>query len=165
MAMTSMPKQIIALVAWLAITFTAAFIGAVASSKAGDFYKELVRPVWAPPAFLFAPVWTFLYLLMGISAWLVWKQYGFHNSCFTLWLYLIQLALNALWTWIFFKWHHGAFSFSEIVILWFFILATMISFWRLRPMAGALLLPYLAWVTFATFLTFSIWKRNPQLLA
>jgi tryptophan-rich sensory protein len=158
-------KQILGLVAWLGVTFAAAFIGAVASIKAGDFYKKLVLLGWTPPASLFTPVWTFLYLLMGIAAWLIWRQYGFRASGVALWLFLIQLALNALWTWLFFQWWKGTLSFAEIVILCFFVFATLVSFWRLLHIAGALLIPYLACVSFPTVLTFTIWKRNPNLLA
>ena len=78
---------------------------------------------------------------------------------------MVQLALNALWTWLFFHWRLGALAFFESILLGLFILATTLAFWHLRPLAGALLLPYLAWVTFATFLTYSVWKRNPSLLA
>jgi translocator protein len=165
--MTTLPvsKQILGLVMWLGVTFAAAFIGAVASVKAGNFYQGLVRPSWAPPAFLFAPVWTLLYLLMGSAAWIIWRDFGFQSAGIALWLFIVQLALNALWTWIFFLWHQGALAFLEIIILWSFILATVVSFWRLRPIAGALLLPYLGWVTFAAFLTYAVWKRNPNLLA
>jgi tryptophan-rich sensory protein len=80
-------------------------------------------------------------------------------------LFLVQLGANALWTWLFFVWHLGALAFGEILILWLLILCTVIAFWRVRPLAGALLFPYLGWVTFASALTYSVWKRNPSLLA
>ena len=102
---------------------------------------------------------------MGIAAWLVWRERGFHSSGAALWLFLVQLVVNALWTWLFFQWHRGALAFAEIFILWILILGTIFTFWRIRPIAGALLLPYLAWVTFATALTYAIWKRNPHILA
>ena len=102
---------------------------------------------------------------MGIAAWLVWREHGFRKASTALSLFLIQLAANALWTWLFFVWHLGALAFGEILILWALILSTVVAFWRLRPIAGALLLPYLAWVTFACALTYAVWRRNPQLLA
>ncbi len=158
-------KQLLGLLGWLAISFAAAALGGLASADAGAFYQMLIRPGWAPPSWLFAPAWTFLYLLMGIAAWVVWREDGFRKAAFALTLFLVQLAANALWTWLFFVWHLGAFAFGEIVILWLLILGTVIAFWRVRPLAGALLFPYLAWVTFASALTYSVWQRNPDLLA
>jgi tryptophan-rich sensory protein len=102
---------------------------------------------------------------MGVAAWLVWRERGFRKARVTLSLFLIQLAVNALWTWLFFVWHLGALAFGEILILWALILCTVIAFWRVRPIAGALLLPYLAWVTFASALTYAVWQHNPALLA
>lgn len=165
MTLTPLPRQILGLLGWLAITFAAAALGGFASADAGAFYRELIRPGWAPPSWLFAPAWSLLYLLMGIAAWLIWRKHGFRKAYAALSLYLIQLAANALWTWLFFVWHLGAFAFGEILILWALILCTVVAFWRVRPIAGALLLPYLAWVTFASALTYSVWKRNPGLLA
>ena len=103
-------------------------------------------------------------MLMGIAAWLVWRPHGFRKASSALSLFLIQLAANSLWTWLFFVWRLGAFAFVEIVVLWVLILGTVIAFWRERPIAAALLLPYLAWVTFASALSYSIWKRNPGIL-
>jgi benzodiazapine receptor len=165
MTLAPMPKQILGLLGWLAISFAAAALGGLASANAGAFYRELSRPAWAPPAWLFAPVWSFLYLLMGIAAWLVWRNCGLRKAYTALSLFLIQLAANALWTWLFFVWHLGAFAFGEILVLWVLLLCTVVTFWRVRPIAGTLLLPYLAWVTFASALTYSVWKRNPGLLA
>lgn len=157
-------RQIFGLAGWLVLSFAAAAIGAVASINAGEFYQQLARPEWAPPAWLFGPVWSVLYLFMGIAAWLVWKARGFRQARTALALFIIQLAANALWTWLFFAWQLGAMAFVEILILWALILATIIFFWRVRPLAGALLLPYLAWVTFAVALTFATWRMNPQIL-
>ena len=164
--MTSMPlaKQILGLFGWLAVTFVAASMGAIASASAGGFYRNLLRPGWAPPAWAFAPVWSALYLLMGIAAWLVWREHGFRYSSIALSLFLIQLVANALWTWLFFVWHQGALSFIEILILWALILATIITFWRVRSVAALMLIPYLAWVTFASVLAFAEWQGNPHLL-
>jgi tryptophan-rich sensory protein len=159
-----MPKQIVGLLGWLAISFTAAAVGGLASADAATFYRALARPAWAPPAWLFAPVWTLLYLLMAIGAWLVWRERGFRRASAALSLFLVQLAANALWTWLFFVWHRGAIAFAEILVLWVLILCTVIAFWRVRRLAGALLLPYLGWVTFASALSYSIWKSNPSLL-
>ncbi len=156
--------QILGLIAWLVITFLAAGLGAFASASAPSFYAALVRPTWAPPAWLFGPVWSVLYLLMGISAWLVWRQVGWIRAKFALCLYLLQLALNALWTWLFFVLHLGAVASFEIVLLWFMILATMYQFGRIRKLSAWLLAPYLLWVSFATALSFAMWQLNPAAL-
>jgi tryptophan-rich sensory protein len=164
---TTLPRsrQILGLASWLGITFAAAVLGAIASAKAGAFYQELARPGWAPPAALFAPVWSLLYLLMGIAAWLIWREQGFRGARIALGSYLIQLFANALWTWLFFQWRLGAIALAEILLLWAMILATVVAFWRIRPFAAVLLLPYWAWVTFAAALTYATWKLNPHLLA
>ena len=149
----------------LLLTFIAAAIGSVASMQAGSFYQQLVRPEWAPPADVFGPVWTVLYALMAIAAWLVWRTAGsFADARTALTLYVVQLALNALWSWLFFGWHMGAAALVDLALLWLLIGATVVSFWRIRPLAGALLLPYWAWVTFAGFLNYATWQLNPQLL-
>ena len=157
-------KQIIGLVAWLAVCFLAAAMGAAASVQAGSFYTQLVRPEWAPSAQWFGPVWTILYALMGIAAWLVWRVGGFRATARALALFLVQLAFNALWSWLFFAWHLGALAFADIILLWLLILATIIAFWRIRLVAGALLVPYLLWVSFDTALNYSVWQLNPQVL-
>lgn len=160
----SVSRQIIGLLGWLFVSFAAAAIGAVASARAGAFYGQLVRPDWAPPGWLFAPVWSVLYALMGFAAWLVWREHGFKAGGTALTLFIVQLAANALWTWVFFAWQLGALAFAEIMVLWCLIIATAASFRRFNVLAAVLLLPYLAWVTFAAALTFSIWQLNPDLL-
>lgn len=159
------PKmQLLGLIGWLVACFVASGIGALASARAGIFYSQLSQPSWAPPAWLFAPVWSVLYILMAVAAWLVWRKHGFRGARAALWLFIIQLAANALWTWLFFGLHSGASSLAEIVILWLLIAATIFAFWRLHRLAALLLLPYLAWVSFATVLTLSLWRMNPALL-
>ena len=157
-------KQLFGLLGWLAVTFAAAALGGFASATAGDFYQQLARPAWAPPAWLFAPAWTLLYILMGVAAWLIWRERGVRRVRTALLLFLVQLAVNALWTWLFFVWRLGALALVEILLLWVLILCTVVAFWRVRPVAGALLLPYLAWVAFASALTYAVWQRNPALL-
>ncbi len=157
-------KQIIGLVGWLVITFVAAAIGGAASVNAGSFYTQLVLPEWAPPSWVFGPVWTVLYVAMGIAAWLIWRADGFRPVRGALTLFLAQLALNALWSWLFFGWHRGALAFADIVLLWVLIIATLIAFWRVRALAGWLLVPYLLWVSFASALNYAVWQLNPQSL-
>lgn len=156
--------QITGLIGWLAVSFIASAIGAVASLQAGSFYAQLVRPDWAPPPSIFGPVWIVLYALMGIAAWLVWRACGFRPAKVALTLFIIQLALNTSWSWLFFGWRQGGLAFLDILLLWLFIVATLVGFWRIRPLAGALLVPYLLWVSFASALNYSIWQLNPQLL-
>ncbi len=156
------PMQLPALAGWLVLTFIFAAIGAYASAQAADFYLRLDRPDWAPPAWLFGPAWSTLYLLMAIAAWRVQRTAGSARPELT--LYTVQLAVNALWTWLFFGWHLGAWAFAEILVLWVLIAATIVAFWRRDRWAGLLLLPYLAWVSFATCLCYSIWQRNPAVL-
>jgi len=157
-------KQLLGLVGWFAASFVAAGLGAIASTRASAFYGQLTQPSWAPPSSVFGPVWTVLYALMAIAAWLVWRAGGFRANRGALSLFLVQLALNALWSWLFFAWHRGALAFADIVVLWVLILGTLVSFWRVRPLAGALLLPYLLWVSFAAALNYSVWHLNPQVL-
>ena len=132
--------------------------------QAKSFYGQLTQPAWAPPGWLFGPVWTLLFALMAIAAWLVWRSGGFRANRAALSLFLLQLSLNALWSWLFFAWHRGALAFADIVLLWILIVATLVSFWRVRPIAGALLIPYLLWVSFAAALNYSVWQLNPQIL-
>lgn len=152
------------LVLSLGVTALAAAVGAVASAGARDFYGVLAKPAWAPSPGVFGPVWTVLYLLMAVAAWLVWRRGGPTAVKVPIALYLFQLALNALWTWLFFYWRLGGWALLEIIVLWLVLLLTVIRFWRVRAAAGALLLPYWAWVTFATALTAATWQRNPGVL-
>lgn len=149
---------------WLALAFLTAAVGAAASVSAGSFYAELNRPAWAPPAWLFGPVWTVLYAMMGVAAWLVWLRSGLSGAKIAFALFVIQLIANALWSWLFFQWRLGAMAFVEVVILWLLIVATIVAFWQVRKSAAILLFPYLGWVTFASILTFAMWRLNPQLL-
>jgi translocator protein len=164
MASQSKQKQILGLIGWLVMSFAASAVGAVASIQAKSFYGQLAQPSWAPPPSLFGPVWTVLYALMAIAAWLVWRSGGFRANRIALSFFLGQLVLNAIWSWLFFAWHLGALAFADIVFLWVLIVATLVSFWRVRPLAGALLIPYLLWVGFASALNYSVWQLNPQVL-
>lgn len=156
--------QILGLAGWLIVAFVAAAVGAAASVNAGTFYAQLTLPAWAPPGWLFGPVWTVLYLAMGIAAWLAWRAEGFRAARWALALFLVQLVLNALWSWLFFGWQRGALAFAEILLLWVLIVATLIAFFRVRAAAGWLLVPYLLWVSFAAVLNYAIWQLNPAML-
>ena len=164
MAAQTKQRQFLGLVGWFVVSFAASVVGAVASIQAKSFYGQLVQPSWAPPSSVFGPVWSVLYALMAIAAWLVWRSGGLRANRTALSLFVAQLALNALWSWLFFAWHRGAWAFADILVLWALIVATLVSFWRVRPLAGALLIPYLLWVSFASALNYSVWQLNPQIL-
>lgn len=160
----SVAAQAIALVVALAVTYLAAAVGGLASVGAGSFYGQLVRPAWAPPGWLFGPVWSVLYTLMAVAVWLVWREAGFPRATRAVLLFGAQLIANALWSWFFFAWRLGAVALAEVLLLWVLIAATVVAFWRLQRVAAVLMLPYLAWVGFASALTFALWRRNPGLL-
>lgn len=164
MTMQSKQKQIIGLVGWLVVCFATSAVGAVASIQAQSFYGELIQPSWAPPGSVFGPVWTTLFALMAIAAWLVWREGGFRKTRTALTLFLVQLVVNASWSWLFFAWHLGAYALIDLIVLWLLIVATLVSFWRVKPLAGVLLAPYLLWVSFAGFLNYAVWQLNPQIL-
>jgi tryptophan-rich sensory protein len=156
-------QSVLTWLGWALLTGVAAAAGAVASRSAAGFYATLDRPAWAPPAWLFGPAWTVLYLMMATAAWLVTRADGPGRGPAVA-LYVVQLAANAAWTWIFFAFRRGALAFGEVLLLLTLVALTLGAFWRVRPLAGALLVPYLAWVSFATALTWSVWRRNPELL-
>ena len=162
-------KDLLGLIVWLALAFITAAIGAVASVNAGEFYGQLNQPAWAPPGWLFGPVWTVLYAFMGIAAWLVWRERYDLNASLkkvqaALTVFLMQLVLNALWSWFFFAWHLGGWAFVNIVVLWIFIGFTLVGFLRVNKLAAILMAPYLLWVLFAAILNYAVWKMNPTLL-
>jgi benzodiazapine receptor len=157
-------QQALGFLGWALLTFAAAAVGAIASVNAGEFYAELARPPWAPPAWLFGPVWTALYASMAIAAWLVWRARGFAGARAALFLFVGQLAANALWSWLFFAWRRGGLAFADVLVLCGLILATIVAFQRISTVAAVLLYPYLAWSVFASALTFAVWRLNPALL-
>ncbi len=152
------PSSWIGLGCWLAVTLAAAWIGS--RFQPGDWYAGLIKPALTPPAWVFGPVWTLLYVMMATAAWLVWRRYGLVKAIGRLGLFLGQLALNALWSYLFFGLQRPGLAFLDIAVLWLAILATFIAFWRSYPAAGVLLLPYLLWVSFATYLNFQFWRLN-----
>ncbi len=146
----------------LAVTFTPAIIGSLFTRQAvSDWYTYLNKPSFTPPDWLFGPVWTVLYLLMAVSAFLVWHK-GLANTVvkIALALYLLQLILNGLWTPLFFGARMPLLAFCEILLLWSVIVLTILAFARVSTPAALLLLPYIAWTSFAAVLNFSIWLLN-----
>jgi translocator protein len=154
----------LALAVCLLVTAVAAFSAAFASRTSAEFYALLDKPAWAPPAWLFGPVWSVLYVLMAVAAWRVWRADGLRAARAPLGLYVVQLALNALWTWLFFVWRDGPWATAEVLLLWATIATTAFLFRRRDTIAAGLLVPYLLWVSFASALTISVWQRNPALL-
>ena len=147
------------LAGWILLSFLAAAPGSFAVTTATE-YQTLQQPAWAPPAWVFGPVWTTLYILMGIAAWLVWKEAGFSGASVALGLFIAQLLLNAIWTPLFFGAGLRGWAFLDILLLAGTLLVTLVAFWRIRPLAGALLIPYLLWVSFAAVLNYTIWRIN-----
>jgi tryptophan-rich sensory protein len=159
------PQQALGFVAWLALCYATAAIGALASVNARSFYAQLIQPSWAPPGWLFGPVWTALFTCMAIAAWLVWRSdIQQRHKWQALALFLVQLVINALWSWLFFTWQRGGAAFVDVVLLWLLIAGTAIAFAKISKTAGWLLAPYLAWVTFAAALNGVLWRTNPALL-
>ena len=147
-----------ALIGWILLSFSAALPSAW--FMPGSWYFALNKPSWNPPGFLFGPVWSTLYTLMGIAAWLVWKRGGWPTQKRPLALFLLQLALNALWTPLFFGAHLMGPALAEMTLLWLAIAATIAAFLPVSKTAAALLVPYLLWVSFAAFLNFTLWRLN-----
>lgn len=164
MSKRSTLSQTLGLVGWMVAVFITAAIGAAASMDASTFYAQLVQPGWAPPAGAFGPVWTVLFVLMGIAMWLVWREPGERRLGWAIALFIAQLCANALWSWLFFAWHMGALAMVDVLVLLALIVATTLVFWRIRPLAGILMLPYIAWVCLASALTWSVWHNNPAVL-
>jgi len=151
-------KKWVVIVGWIALPFVAALFGAGATSA--DFYAALVRPAWAPPGWLFGPVWFALYLLMGIAAAIVWNRFGFERAGLALALFLVQLGVNAVWSPVFFGLHQVGMALGVIVLLDLLVLATIVAFARKSLVAASLLAPYFAWIVFATALNYAIWRLN-----
>lgn len=154
----SLARSVLGLVGWLALSFAAGWIGS--RYMPGAWYASLAKPAWNPPDAIFAPMWTALYVLMAVAAWLVWRRAGFAGAGTALALFVIQLVLNALWSYLFFGLNRPDIAFLEIVILWLAILLVLVLFWREDWRAGALMIPYLVWVGFASCLNFALWRLN-----
>ncbi len=132
--------------------------GFLTASSVATWYVTLVKPGFNPPNWLFAPVWTLLYLMMAVAAWQAWRKGARLNGALG-WFYA-QLFLNFMWTFLFFNQHALLLALVEIGLMWIFIAITMVKFWRIAPIAGWLLVPYLAWVSFASLLNASLWWLN-----
>ncbi len=151
----------VGLAGFILLCLAAGWIGSIFTGSSVDtWYQTLQKPPWNPPEWVFGPVWTVLYVLMGIAAWLVWREYGFTGAPVAMGLFLTQLALNILWSGIFFGLREPGWAAVEILFLWAAVLGTMVLFGRLNRAAGWLFAPYLAWVTYATTINFAVWWLN-----
>lgn len=152
-------RQAVALVIALAICFAASAIGATFTAMSvGTWYQELVRPSFAPPDWVFGPVWTALYAAMAVALWLVWRHEPRDRSAYA--IFGIQLGLNVLWSALFFGLRSPGLALIEILVLLAAIVVTIVVFWRRSKLAGALLLPYAVWVAFAAVLNAALWRLN-----
>lgn len=149
-----------ALIGFLAVCFAVSALGAYfTASSVGTWYQTLNKPSFNPPDWVFAPVWTALYVLIAAAGWRVWRRCGFSDRrAFA--LYGLQLGLNLMWSVLFFGMRNPGAAFLELALLWSAIVATLVLFWRSDRIAGALFAPYLAWVSFAGALNAAIWKLN-----
>lgn len=152
--------QWLMLIVFLGVCLGAGALGSIpTASSVRDWYPKLRKPPGTPPSWAFGPVWTTLYVLMAVSAWLVWREYGWGARA-ALVIFCAQLALNLAWLGIFFGARMPGLAFSEIVILWLAILFTTFSFYWLNPISAYLLIPYLLWVSYASYLNCGIWLLN-----
>lgn len=145
----------------LAITLAVGFIAGLATSTSIDtWYTTLHKPSFTPPNWLFPVVWTTLYILMGTALYLVWRQPRSNSRHRAVAAYFIQLALNFLWSFLFFQWHLIGWAFVDIICLWTFIAITIILFSVKAQLAAWLMIPYILWVSYATALNYFIWELN-----
>lgn len=156
-----MRQRPLALIFFLALCLGVATVASMATRpEIPTWYASLAKPSWNPPPWVFGPVWTVLYILMAVSAWLVVQERGWALARGPLSLFFAQLVLNAAWSFLFFAWHRPDLAFIDIVLLWGAIGVTVASFWMVRPLAGQLLVPYWIWVSFAAFLNLALWRMN-----
>ena len=153
-------KPWLVLIVFLGVCLAAGGVGSVfTATSVREWYPTLRKPAGTPPSWIFGPVWTTLYVLMAVSAWLVWRDYGW-GARFALLVFFAQLALNVAWSGIFFGSRLPGVAFGEIVLLWLAVLFNLIVFYMLQPIAALLLLPYLFWVSYAGYLNYGIWRLN-----
>lgn len=150
--------MVMAFAGFVLLCYAPAFLGA--HFRPDEWYVQLRKPAWNPPGWVFGPVWTLLYGMMAVSAFLVWRRGGFAAQWRPLGLFLLQLGFNAAWSPLFFGMHNPALAFADIVLLWLALAATIAVFWRARVAAALLLLPYLCWVSFAAALNLTLWRMN-----
>ena len=154
----SRQKLVAGLCVWIALCFLAPAVGAF--SPPDEWYRTLAKPTWNPSGWVFGPVWMVLYTMMAVSAWLVWQRGGITKQQKPLSAFMVQLIFNAAWTPLFFGVQRPDLAFIDIILLWLSILVTIILFYQVRRLAAWLLIPYLAWVSFAAVLNATLWNMN-----
>ena len=158
---SSSRASLLGLIGFLVVCLGASWIAAWATSiSVATWYPTLAKPDFTPDDGVFAPVWLTLYILMALAGWRVWRKEGLARAGGALTLFVIQLAFNMLWSIWFFGMQQIGLALIDIVLLWIAIAATIVAFWRIDVFAAVLLLPYLAWVSFAALLNFEIWRLN-----
>lgn len=156
-------RSLLMLAAFVLVCFAVAGLGSLFTTPQvapGGWYDSLNKPFFTPPNWLFGPAWTVLYLAVAVSGWLVWRERGFAGARTAMILFSVQLVLNFLWSVVFFGLRSPGWGLVEILVLWVFILLTILAFRPISRPAALLLVPYLAWVTFATALNAGIWWLN-----
>lgn len=148
------------LIAQAVCFFAAGVGGGFTANSVRTWYPTIAKPDWTPPSWVFGPVWTVLYAMMGLAIWLVWRSGTWPEKKGAVTLFGVQLLLNAAWSIIFFGAHSPGLAFAEILLLWFALTATIVAFWGHSKTASLLLAPYLCWSSFAAFLNFTIWRMN-----
>ncbi len=157
----SIARQLAVLLVLLVVCLATGVVrAALTAGPVCDWYPTLSKPAWTPPDWLFGPVWTALYVMMALAAWLVWRQAGWAAGRTALGLFAAQLILNAVWSGLFFALRSPASAFADILLLWCAIVATLWSFGRVSAVAAGLFIPYLLWVTYAATLNGAIWRMN-----
>ncbi len=155
------PFRVAPLIGFVAVTFVAAAIGSAATFQSvGTWYQTLQKPTWNPPSAVFSPVWTLLYIAMSIAAWRAWRTLAPGAGGAVIRLYGAQLILNALWSILFFGMRRPDLALIDIIALWILLVLGLVRFWPLDRVAGMLWAPYVAWVSFAAVLNFTIWQLN-----
>jgi tryptophan-rich sensory protein len=155
--MKGVAKLIVSIAVPLIVGFTASLF-TITGVK--SWYQSIRKPTWNPPDWVFAPVWTTLYVLMGIALFLIWRSQGKKQKRTAIILFIVQLIANFFWSFIFFDRHQIALALGEIIVLWLLVLLTIFYFARINKVAAWLLVPYVSWVTFAVILNFTIWQLN-----
>ena len=157
-------RSLLGMLFFFVVTFLAATAGVITSVKAPEVYTKIVQPSWAPPAWLFGPVWSALYCMMAVAAWLVWRKREDFRVDLCLGVYLVHLVIQGLWSWLFFAWGRADVAMFDILLLWLMIVWMIIVFWRISRIAAVLMIPYLLWVTFASVLNGTLWFLNGAVL-
>lgn len=154
-------KDVLPIVLSILIALSAGFIGSYfTASSVSTWYTTINKPSFSPPNWIFAPVWTALYILMGVAAFLIWRERHHPQAKTALIFYGVQLVLNAFWSIIFFGMSNPGLALIELLVLWVLVLITMVKFYKINRTAGWLLAPYLLWGTFASILNYAIWMLN-----